>query len=189
MNESAIEADAPTGDEVMADAYGQFAKAGLRRPPVPRDLVPAMQAIGPWRYGTSDVDPGDRHELVTEADDPAAGDSIVFGHVGHGGRSWSICCRLLLAPLAVFVRHPWGGADGDAAADSVAVHRSFHHLEELIVRAESAAAAGRIPRGKRLIVVVDDVQGNGWRTPDGTWKSTRTPFEDAIAFVTPDSSP
>jgi len=168
----------------MADAYWQFSNAGtFGTPPVPLDLLPQMEAFAPWRYGTRDVDPSDRHELTVEADSPNAVDYIAFGHVGHGISNWSICCRLLLAPLAVFVRHSWGGAFADTDAGSADVHRSFFQMEELIVKAEAAAAAGLIPAGKRLIVVADDTQGSAWRTPDGVWKSSRTPFDAAIAFV------
>jgi hypothetical protein len=183
MSEDLMTADAPTGNEVMADAYWQFSNAGLRTPPVPRDLLPKLESFAPWRYGTRDVDPSDRHELMVDADSTDCEDYIAFGHVGHGVANWSICCRLLLGPLAVFVRHSWGGAFADADVGSADVHRSFYQMEELIVKTEAAAAAGLIPIGKRLVVVADDIQGSCWRTPDGIWETTRTPFDAAIAFV------
>lgn len=180
-----------TAQDVLRSAYFEFTEAGLRLPPIPRTLVGQLDQFGPWHYGTRDVLPADRAALVEEAADPSVADYVSFGHVGHGAGSWVIAARLVVGPLAVFIRHPWGGARSDRATDSVAVHRSFHQLEELIVRARQARADGTLSAGQRVVVVEDSRQTSGWQVlgADGqAWTTSRDPIAAAVASLSGDGS-
>lgn len=172
--------------EALHAVYYQFDAAGLRMPPIPRDLLGKFQVFDDWRFGTRDVDPGDRSALAVEAADSAVQDYVAFGHVGHGVNSWWICCRLVVGPLAVYVRHGFGGAYQDSAAGAAAVHHSFLRVEELIVGAESARRTGVLPAGSRLLVIQDDQQGSGWRIAgvrETSWSPARDAFTPALECV------
>jgi hypothetical protein len=175
-----------TAEDVLRSAWFQYTDAGLRLPPLPRPLLPKLENFAAWHYGTVEGSPADRPGLVAAAADPTTEDHVVFGHVGHGTGSWSIAARLVVGPLAAFVRHPWGGSRGDPAVDSVAVHKSFHALEALVVLTKSAREAGRLGRADRLLVVDDSVQGGGWQVVGpggGAWQASRTPLADARAWL------
>jgi hypothetical protein len=186
MSATEMDIEHASPEEVLKHAYYQYSDAGLRTPPIPREMLGQLGNFAPWRYGTRDVNPADRVALAAEAADPSAADYLVFGHVGHGTTSWSIVARLLVGPLAVFVRHPWGGATGDREAESVPVHRSFTDMEELIVKAQNARQAGRLAPGERLLVIEDDFHGGGWQVlgrSGSAWKASRSAIRDAMAAL------
>jgi len=171
---------APTPQDALRAAYFQYTDAGLRLPPVPRSLVDRFENFGPWHYGTRDCLAADRASLVAEADHHDTDDYLSFAHVGHGANSWAVALRFVHGPLAVFVRHPWGGAHRDPDVDSVAVHSSFHRLEALVAR---AASDGRVSTSKRLLVVQDAQQGGGWKPPGGSWQASADPIGAALAWL------
>ena len=175
-----------TAQDVLRSAYFEFTEAGLRLPPLPRELVDELDQFGPWHYGTRDVLPTDRPTLVAEAAVASTEDYVTFGHMGHGSGSWVIATRLVSGPLAAFVRHPWGGARSDRALDSVPIHRSFHQLEELLVQASRARASGSLGPEQRVLVVADSRQGSGWQVvggDGGAWNPSPDPIFDATAWL------
>jgi hypothetical protein len=158
----------PTGTvlEAACDAYRE---AGLRFPPVPLELTDDFdEQAGEWHYGTTDASLTDRIAFEADAQNPATPAQVAFGHVGHGVASWWLCYRLIRPSLAVFVRQSYGSAYEDneeASRDRVNVVTA--EIEELIVLADAAQAAGSLPAGQRLIVVVDDVEGSYWQVGSG----------------------
>jgi hypothetical protein len=178
--------DAPATEALHA-AFFRFRDAGLRMPPVPRHLLDDFQVFDDWRFGTRDVSVDDRAALAKEAAMPAQPDYIAFGHVGHGMNSWWLCCRFLAGPLAVFVRHRFGGAYTDADAATTAIHASFSRMEELVVGVDQAQASGLLRPGQRLLVVQDDLQGSGWQLvsahADTPWNKEPAAIDAALTFV------
>ncbi len=172
-----------TADDALRSAYHQYNDAGLRLPPIPRSLLGDFENFGPWHYGTRDCLAADRAALVAEAVDPDLGDYLTFSHVGHGTNSWAVALRMVLGPVAVFVRHPWGGAHRDSDVDGVAVHSSFHRLEGLLAGANAASASGRLGPSRRLVVVQDSQQGGGWQAPGEAWCPSADPIGAALAWL------
>ena len=186
MSPTDMDIAAVTPEEVLTHAYYQYSDAGLRLPPIPKEMLGKLENFADWFYGTREVNPADRAALTAEAADAKTEAYVVFGHVGHGVASWWIAARLVLGPLAVFVRHPWGGANGDREIDSVAVHKSFFELEELIVRAENARQQGKLAANERLLVIQDSVHGGGWQVvgrPGTSFTPSRDAMRDAMAAL------
>ena len=174
-----------TGMAVLEEAFLRYRAAGLRLPPVPRELVETLVEQAEWQFGTDVLNLTDRAGFLDAARDPTAPAEIGFGHVGHGVASWWPCYRLILAPLAVFVRHSYGGAYGDHEASRGIINPTVERIEELIVLAEAARRAGRIAPGQRLVVAIDDLGGSGWEIAGGTdgWRDSDQPIGDALSFL------
>lgn len=169
---------------VLEEAFMEYRDAGLRLPPVPRELVDELDEFADWRWGSDDLMLENRDDFLARAADPTTEPEIGFGNVGHGVNSWYLVYRLIVPALAVFLRHPYGGAYGDSEADAAAANNSAEQLESLVVAAEAAKASGLIPQGSRLVVVLDSKGGSGWEVSGGAreWRDTQTPIEDALGF-------
>ena len=166
-----------TALEAACEAYRE---AGLRLPPVPLELADDFdEQPGDWHYGTTDVSLTDRAEFEAAAQNPATLQQVAFGHVGHGVSSWWLCYRLIRPSLAVFVRQSYGSAyEENEEANRDRVNDVAAEIEELIVVADAAQQAGRIPAGQRLIVVIDDVEGSYWQV--GKAQPTAEEGSDAL---------
>jgi hypothetical protein len=159
--------------EVIEEAYHAYRDAGLRLPPVPHQLVDVLQQYGEWRFSSDDIDPADRTGFIAIAANRSAPSEVAFGHVGHGYATWHLCYRLVHGPVAVFVRQLYGGAsleteeEDDEPARAV-FNYTMMSLEELVALALSAEDRGLLPEKSRLILVLDDREGNFWQMlPNG----------------------
>jgi hypothetical protein len=153
---------------VLEEAFQTYSDAGLRLPPVPLDMTESLDELsGDWHFGTADLPLTDRADFLAAAADPATPPQLGFGHMGHGVSSWWLCYRLIRGPLALFVRQSYGGVYDDEESSRAAVNNLVPDLEELIVGADLAQKSGRIAKGQRLIVVVDDLEGGYWQIGDG----------------------
>src|SRR5262245_8932600 len=101
---------------VLEDAFLQYQENGLRLPPVPRELVPALDEFSDWYWGSDRLDLTDLPGFLQGAEQPGGEPEVAFGHVGHGVSSWWLCYRLKLDALAVFLRQSYGGVYADNAA-------------------------------------------------------------------------
>jgi hypothetical protein len=176
--------DEPTALEEACFAYQD---AGLRLPPIPRQLVEELDEFADWRWGSDNINLEDREGLIEAARQPGGEDEVAFGHIGHGVSSWWLCYRLKLDALAVYVRLAFGGAYDDAEAALPRINDVAASLEELVPAAEAAKEAGRFRGGHRLIVVLDERERNGsyWEiagAADGSHPSD-DPIDDALAFL------
>lgn len=169
---------------VLEDAFIDYRDAGLRLPPVPRELAGELDEFADWRWGSDDVSLDDAQGFLERARDPAAGPEIAFGNIGHGMQSWWLCYRVITPAVAVFVRQPFGGAYGDRTAEAAAANETAELLEDLLVVAEGAKGEGRIPEGGRLVVMLDETGLQGWEITGGgkEWQDSPSPIEDALAF-------
>ena len=177
------------GQETLREAFLLYRKAGLLLPPVPRELVDGLQELAPWRYGTVDSDLRDRDGFHAAAEDPAAPPQITFGHVGYGLASWWLCYRLIVGPLALFVRQSFGSAyDTDGQNTRRAINETVLDIEELIVAADAARDASRLAAGQRLIVAIDEVEGGGWGIAGAEtfeWHASDRSVADVLAAFAP----
>jgi hypothetical protein len=171
--------------EVIEEAYLTYRGAGLRLPPVPHQLVDALEQYGEWRFGSDDIDPADRTGFIAIAANRSAPSEVAFGHVGHGYATWHLCCRLVHGPIAVFVRQLYGGASlGTEEEDDEPARAVFNHtmmsLEELVALALSAEDRGLLPEESRLVLVLDDREGNFWQMlPNGERHDSERTLADA----------
>jgi len=171
----------------LEEAFFAYQDAGLRLPPIPRQLVDELDEFADWRWGSDNINLEDREGLIEVARQPGGEDEIAFGHIGHGVSSWWLCYRLKLDALAVYVRLAFGGAYDDAEATLPRLNDVAAALEELVPAAEAAKEAGRFRDGHRLIVVLDERERNGsyWEiagAADGPQPSDH-PIDDALAFL------
>jgi len=177
--------DHAMGVSAAEAAFLRYRDAGLRVPPVPRELVDRLAEQAEWLFATDARDLTDRAGFVAAARDASMPDQVSFGHIGHGVSSWWLCYRLMLAALAVFVRQSFGGAYSSQETSRSMVNATVERIEELIVLADAARRAGRIPLGQRLVVVIDDLDGSGWEVAGGAggWRDSSQPLVDAMGFL------
>lgn len=186
--EANIEAEptVPGDDEEtpLEEAFLTYRDAGLRLPPVPRELAESLEQFGEWHFATESGSLTDRASLMEQAGRAETLSQVGFGYTGHGLASWWLCYRLILDSLAVFVRLSLGSpyaADADSGRD--AANQAMKRIEELIVAAGIVKEAGLLKPGQRLLAVSDDLEGSGWKVTGGEWNPTLTPLEDALAFL------
>jgi hypothetical protein len=179
----AQDALAPNG--ALSKATRLYRDAGLHLPPVPRELADRLEELAEWQYASAPVELTDRANFVALAGDAAAAPEVGFGHVGHGIASWWLCYRLIRGPLAVFLRVSYGGVYSDNEAAGSFFNATVGRIEELIVLADAARAAGRIGAGQRLAVLVDFVEGSGWQLLGGVpgWQASESPIAEAMEFL------
>jgi hypothetical protein len=185
-DDAAAPDDTDEPETALEEAFLLYRDAGLRLPPVPRELADALEEQAEWQYGTTAADLTDRAGFFAEAAAPNAPASVAFGHTGHGVASWYLCYRLLRGPLGVFVRQRFGGPFDDEAIGLAVANATTIAIAALVVAADEARAAGRIGARQRLVVVVDEVDGSGWQVlgEGGTdWQADETPVAPATAFL------
>ncbi len=173
-------------ESFLEDAFLLYRDAGLRMPPVPRELAGSLDEQADWQYGTAPgTDLTDRAGFLTEAAAMGAGPFVAFGHVGHGQASWYLCYQLIRGPLAVFVRQRYGSPYEDDEISRLLVNSTTEQVEELVVAAEEARPSGRLGAGQRLVVIVDDADESGWEVIGGGpgWQASDTPVAAATAFL------
>jgi hypothetical protein len=189
MNETA---PAPQETKVAPITGGALAKAaqlyrttGLRCPPVPPELAESLAEHAEWQFGTEPVDLTDRHDFLGAARDPASPAQVAFGHVGYGIANWWLCYRLILAPLAVFARHSFGGVYADHEASLRSINPDVEQVAELIALSDVAVHTGRLSPGRRLVLLLDPLGDSGWEIAGDTqgWHSTGRTLDEAMAFL------
>ncbi|MBV8912780.1 MAG: hypothetical protein JOZ05_07050 [Acetobacteraceae bacterium] len=188
MAEAAAWDDAALEDSALEEAFLTYRDAGLRMPPVPRELARALDELGDWHFATTAADLLDREDFLAAARTAETRPEVGFGQVGHGVASWYLCYRLILDPVAVFVRRRFGGIseDGDEGVRQTA-NDAAAQIEELIVLSEAARERGELPPGQRLIVVLDDRDGSFWQAGDGPAQASEDALSEALADLRPPS--
>ena len=183
INTDDDEDDAP--DAVLAAAFDDYAASGLRMPPVPRELVGDLEEQDEWLYGTEPLDLGDREAFLDAVRAIAPRPRVAFGHTGHGQASWYLGYQLIRGPLCVFVRQRYGTPFDDAELARTFVNNTVEGIEELVVRADEASAAGRLADGQRLVVVIDDLEPGGIEVIGGAdgWQEDEFPLAAASRWL------
>lgn len=177
------EDDAP--EAVLAAAYETYTDSGLRLPPVPRELVGALEEQADWLYATEPCDVSDREEFMEAARAEGAKPRVAFGHTGHGQASWYLCYQLIRGPLRVFVRQRYGSPYDDEELARASVNRVTEGVEELVVHADAAQESGRLAKGQRLLVAVDEMDGSGFEilgSGEG-WQGDEFPIGAALQRI------
>jgi hypothetical protein len=169
----------------LSNAVRLYHEAGLRPPPVPRELAGGLTELDEWQFASAPVELTDRADFLVRARGADAPAEVGFGHVGHGITSWWLCYRLIHGPLAVFVRIGYGGAYDDHDASGEFFNATVEAIERLMVTAAAAQAAGRIGPAQRLAVVLDRTGGSGWQVLGSAqgWQASDTPFDEAATFL------
>jgi hypothetical protein len=185
LDDLAAEPNGASGATALDEAQRRYREAGLHLPPVPRELAETLMQQGAWEFGTEPRDLTDRAGFLADAQRADAPPEIGFGHVGHGTVSWWLCYRLILDPLAVFLCQGFGGVYGDVTAQREIANRTLERLPELIVIAEAARTAGRLPAPERLVVVIDDRGGSGWCVNGGgpDWQDSDDALTAALDWL------
>jgi hypothetical protein len=182
MAENEQLADAEEG--ALEEAFFLYRDAGLRLPPIPAELAPKLEEVAEWLFASSDVDLMDLAGFVEAANKPEAEPEVAFGHVGHGVASWFLCYRLIIDPLAVFLRQRFGAAVDGADEGGVELFNSTAaELEELVIFAEVARRRGTLAPGTRLVLVLDDRAGDFWQIGPGPQQASEQVLADATRFL------
>jgi len=172
-------------NRALARASLLYREAGLRLPPVPRELAPRLQELTEWQFRSDAVELTDHAGFLAAARDPAAPAQIGFGHVGYGITNWWLCYWLIRGPLAVYLRHSFGGVCNDHEARLGIINPTVEQVEQLIVFADAGCRAARIASGRRLVLAIDDLRGSGWEIAGGWdgWHDSNQPIDDVMAFL------
>lgn len=175
--------EAPGADLIVA--FEQYAEAGLRVPPVPHEMVEALREQDDWLYGTKDVEVDDREAFLAAAHAAGTAPYVAFGHTGHGEASWYLCYQLINGNLAVFTRQSYGGPYDEEDIARGAANRTIEAIEELVVHADEARDAGKLPADARLMIVIDDRDDSGWCILDkaSVWHASASPIQDALVAL------
>jgi hypothetical protein len=170
---------------VLGEAFSRFQEAGLRLPPVPRELIADLDEFSNWYWGSDELNLTDLPGFLDDARKPGGASEVAFGHTGHGVNSWWLCYRVKLDALAVFIRLSYGGVYTDNDAAAAHFNAVAETLESLIPAAEAAQKAGRFQTGHRLIVVLDDLGDSFWEIAGGDGKQhpSADPLADALTFL------
>ena len=175
---------ADTEEGALEEAFFLYRDAGLRLPPIPTELAPKLEEVAEWLFATGDIDVMDLVGFVQAARQPEAEPEVAFGHVGHGVASWFLCYRLIIDPLAVFVRQRFGAAmDGTEEGGVELFNSTSAELEELVVFAEVARRRSTLSPGERVVVVLDDRDGDFWQVGSGPKQAGKQVLADAIHFL------
>ena len=176
----------------LEQAQTQFAGEGLPFPPIPSELAPRLQRLGPWTFGTRPDAPSlyDLAAYVAELELGPVADYVMAGHAGHGTNSWALHYYLVRGPLALLLQTAWGGiyTDNDAAARLMADR--FAQAQALITGSAATQAAGRLALPARLAVVVSDFYGSRWAVlpapgpaASAAWQPADDPLAEAGAWL------
>lgn len=182
---SYTETDSPlVGMPALEQAFLEYRDQGLRLPPVPHELVATLEERGEGTYTTEPMNLSDRAATIDLALDPDTPSQVGFGQVGHGVSSWFFCTRLITQSVAVFVRASYGGIYSDNAANVTVINAILLQIEELVVAADTATARGRLAKGKRMLVVLDENAGSYWQAGAGqAATASDDPVEAALAWI------
>lgn len=139
-----------------AEQFEQEFKLPL--PPLPAQFAEAMRVVGRGVFGTRADAPSliDLDRFLDELEQGPPADYLLFGHQGHGVRSWAMHYYLVQAPLALFLQVPWGGAYMEDESATAQVARSFA-LAALLTQAPELE---RKAAGRWLVVVESDLAGS-----------------------------
>ncbi|MCO6417380.1 hypothetical protein JYK14_14570 [Siccirubricoccus sp. KC 17139] len=158
----------------VEEAFLLLRRAGLRLPPIPRELVAGFTRTGEATWQSGDIPPGDLDAVLAAG--PATPPALGFGHLGHGTNSWHFVYHLVTPSLSLFLRIPYGGTESSDPASLAAVNAALIRTEELVVAADAQAAAGRT-------LVVDDALGQSWwrRAGSDRVEESENPLAAALA--------
>jgi hypothetical protein len=167
------------------NAFECYHDAGLRLPPVPHELLNRVVEQSEWQFATESADLMDRTGFLEAARDPEAAPMVGFRNVGHGITSRWLCFRLILTPLAIFMRRSYGGVYNDNEASGSIINSATAQIEELIVLADTARRTRRIGPHQRVVLVVDAFGGSGWEITGGGdgWHDSDRPIEEVAALL------
>lgn len=163
------------------DARAFLEAEGLPFPPMPGPMIAKLSEIDPHIFATRafedtpyDIEVFQNAALGTEPID----DYALIGVDGHGFNSWALHYFLVENGFALFLQLPWGGAFGDPEKARANIASAFDWARGVQDHVRKARAAGQIPEGWRLVVVMSRYAGSGfgWVSPseerDVQWTAT-----------------
>jgi hypothetical protein len=142
-----------------------FHDSGLPFPPLPEAWVRDLTRLSPWVYSSRalDVPPYEIERYVREAEAGDAPEYTVVAHTGRGAKGYAIHVFAVHGPLALFVQVGFGGPFRRGPSAAMRVARVFAEVDVLLEVLAEAGGEGRIPVGRRFVVLASDVVGSGWR--------------------------
>lgn len=162
--DAALLAEEGIGKGPHASAIAAFSGESLSWPFVPEVLMPALRSRGERVFGTRDPEIGlySLEHYVAEVAQPVIEDYLLMGFDGHGLVSQSLHYYLVCGPLAVFVQRSHANPFVDAVKSRRRIEGALGLTEQIYRDLVMAESAGRIPAGKRLIVVDSDFSASRW---------------------------
>ena len=149
----------------LHSAEGLFRTEGLGAPSLPPELAALLQERAPGIHATRELAAPPYvlevyvRELLSGAGTP---DYAVLAMDGHGFNSWAMHYYLVSGPLALFIQLPWGGAFTNAQAARDEIERVLGWASLLPARLAALNQRGRIPPGRKLLVVLSRFDQARW---------------------------
>ena len=152
------------GEGGLASARAVFAGESLPMPFVPAALAAAVRSRGAWVFGTREVSTGvyTLAHYVSELASPELEDYLLMGFDGHGMASQAAHYYLVCGPLALFIQRSHGNPYVDEGLSRRRIEGALGLAESLYRDLVAAEAAGKLPPGKRLVVVESDFLAARW---------------------------
>jgi len=148
------------------DARQFFADAGLAFPPVPAALEASVVKQGEAIFGTRPAEPPLYTLEAWVAEAMRGPEFVLFGMDGHGINSWATHFYLVHGPLAILMQVAAGGALMSTADTATRVEGAWESVAALMDDLNNAQRAGKLPAGKRLVVVDSDLGNSRWAWVD-----------------------
>lgn len=152
------------GKDAQASAMAVFAGESLPWPFVPEVLAPALRSRGEQVFGTRDPEVGlySLEHYVSELAEPALGDYLLMGFDGHGLVSQALHYYLVCGPLALFVQRSHANPFADAEKSRRRIEGTLGLAEQIYRDVAQAESTGRLPTGKRLVIIDSDFSMSRW---------------------------
>ena len=175
-----------------ADLAATFAAAGLRVPPLPASLRPALVRREEWLWATREMDPMAMYmfrDYPEEALAHPVDDYLAICHAGHGANSYALSYHLVSGPLVLFAQTHWGGVYSDPVADAEEMAAQFTSIEVLLPLVEAYAVSW--DGVQRLLVIestMRQVASCRWFTPGDDGARGELPEGRRISTIDPSES-
>lgn len=144
-------------DHPPATGAALFSREGLPPPPIPAQLLAALQPVSDAAFATAgwtattDVSQGCASWLAEPSQERAWA-----GFAGHGLRSTAVRLMVANPRCGIFVQRLWAQAHGEAAHCEMRVRGTFALAARVLEAADTLQAAGRWPADRRLAILDDD---------------------------------
>lgn len=140
--------------------------AGLPFPPIPESLLPRVEKMADWEWGTAGTDPAALYNFRGHAQlvlVEASQDSMALSNAGHGVNSYGLQYQLAYRWIAVFAQVGWGGAYMDDTTQARKIGGVFGAVTRLLAVFDRISWSP--PAGWRLVVADSELEQSrlaGW---------------------------
>ncbi len=154
----------------MSEARQYFEEQQLDFPFIPSDRQAEIKCLQSDVYATIETDdsPYDLPAFLNKALSEKVNDYFLFGFAGHGVSSRVMHYYAVSDHLVLLFQKGFGNGQKNTTKERDEINGVFHSAKIFFEAMKEAVDKGKIPEGRRLVVIVSDIKGSGWGWVDGT---------------------